>query len=201
VRRVLLPQAVLLWLFLACSDLTAPRPESSDPLRPGAAGAGATLLQVEDEITWSDTRPLTWDDFTGTPDPDSPRDAVTTSGVVGTFKCDTTGFSFDVKAVFSKSQSWVEAGKQTAALLAHEQGHFDISEVFARKARKELSELKDPCKDNGDRAQAILDRIAKEENAEQDKYDKATDHGTDPKKQQQWQDKIKKDLEKLSGFK
>lgn len=192
---VVLLKLLLVWLLVACSDFTAP-----SELGSRTTGATAALLQTENQIVWSETR-LKWDDYQGNPDPNSPRDAVTTSGVVGTFRCDTTGFSFDVKAVFDKSQSWVKAGKQTDALLAHEQGHFDLSEVVARKARKELSELKDPCKDNGDRAQKILDRIADEENKEQEQYDKQTDHGTDPKKQQQWQQKIQQQLQKLNGFK
>jgi hypothetical protein len=41
--------------------------------------------------------------------------------------------SLDVRGLMQPTQSWVKPGKQSPALLAHEQGHFDISHVIAEK--------------------------------------------------------------------
>jgi uncharacterized protein DUF4157 len=42
--------------------------------------------------------------------------------------------NLDVRALMYPNKSWVKPNKQSAALLQHEQGHFDISNVIAEKA-------------------------------------------------------------------
>ena len=44
-----------------------------------------------------------------------------------------------LKAIFSKDSSWVlKNAVKDSELLQHEKLHFDITEIFARKCRKEL---------------------------------------------------------------
>ncbi len=45
-------------------------------------------------------------------------------------------------AFFDRQRSWVKNEAKLDYVLRHEQGHFDIFEVYTRKIRKALSEKK-----------------------------------------------------------
>jgi hypothetical protein len=49
--------------------------------------------------------------------------------------------SLHVRALMMPAQSWVRATTKTASLLAHEQGHFDVTHVMAGKVEKCLLDL------------------------------------------------------------
>ena len=49
-------------------------------------------------------------------------------------------FEFDVTPMFIPEKSWCNKERATYELLMHEQLHFDITELFARKMRKKFRE-------------------------------------------------------------
>jgi hypothetical protein len=57
----------------------------------------------------------------------------TTTKFSATVSLDISPASLDVRAFMQPTKSWVKPGKQSPALLLHEQGHFDISHVIAEK--------------------------------------------------------------------
>src|SRR6218665_2010601 len=90
---------------------------------------------TNDTLYWIKDRKLTWDDFKGVPDTNSIGGAATYSGFVTKSRYTSdTSVSVVISAVFYKKESWKKTQYQTVLSLQHEQGHFDITEVFARKA-------------------------------------------------------------------
>jgi hypothetical protein len=147
------------------------------------------VLNKRKELAWSESRRLTWNDFAGLPDSRDPLHAITSTNIDMKAKCVAGTFKFEVKSVFLIDESWSK-NKTSAPLLLHEQLHFDLTEIYARKIRKELNELKDACGADNAHINAIVSRIFEEWKREQDLYDKECDHGLDKEEQQKWADSI-----------
>jgi hypothetical protein len=84
-------------------------------------------------------------------------------------------------------------------LLMHEQKHFDISEIFARQATRDLQALKL----SSNYRKEIADFVqAKFKAAEfyQRLYDEDTQHGEDFAAQEEWDEKIADQLEALEAY-
>ncbi|MEG9328172.1 protein of unknown function [Salinimicrobium catena] len=145
----------------------------------------------ENRMKWQET-PLTWNDFSGVPDLHNDFDASTNSGISYSWSLRSSETKaelfYKVRSYFYPDLSWVKPGKDSALLLAHEQLHFDISELHARKLRKIMDgyvpDLKSDVKE-------VLERIyEKNENARrqmQEKYDRETRHGQDEAAQEKWE--------------
>src|SRR6187431_1107599 len=94
--------------------------------------AGASAQLQNDTIYWSPCYKLKWDDFKGKPDTPSKYGAVSNPVVKYYLSANEDSFTIRVICFFIKSKSW-SIFKNSDTLLIHEQGHFDISELFARK--------------------------------------------------------------------
>lgn len=106
-----------------------------------------------------------------------------------------------VECFFRKSESWIKNNMNQTYVLAHEQGHFDIAEIYARKIRKKLQATKLHKKNGAEQIKKIWDKLYKSYLKEQDKYDKATSHSFKEKQQQEWVNKIAKEIKKLDDYK
>ena len=100
----------------------------------------------------------------------------------------------------SRVASLITVGRPPSAIAiccAHEQLHFDLTEVAARKIRKQLDELVRICAVPGSRESLETDVAAIERawTDEQARYDKDTDHGMNQVKQRQWDVRVRRDLE------
>lgn len=158
----------------------------------------------QNRITWN-SEPLTWENFIGEPDPSNPFHANTSSGLSYSWSMKTSGseteFIYDVGAFFFPEESWVKQGKLTNNLLIHEQLHFDITELHARKLRKAMEEF-DLKKTKNVKAalQAIYKRTETERAIMQNKFDAETRHSMDEAEQLKWQKFIQQELLKLKEF-
>ena len=144
---------------------------------------------AQDTIRWSPHYKLKWSDFTGLPDTTSGSFALTSSGIRYKYSVTDTLLTFSVVAFFDKKHSW-KIAYATDALLDHEQLHFDITEVYARKLKAELAKLR--C-DKVTVRKAIADlvqRIIDEKDAMQTQYDNETDLGRNVVLQKLWRDRI-----------
>src|SRR5687767_2000030 len=95
----------------------------------------------EDELLrWSSTRKLAWSDYKGRPDPASDAAASTTTYLGIDYHFSNNGFTYKIDSRFSKTRSW--GLHKTEYILSHEQGHFDIAEVYARKLHQKMGEYK-----------------------------------------------------------
>ena len=89
--------------------------------------------------------------------------------------------------------SWVDRGRQNSAILNHEQGHFDLNEVYRRRLQAALTPLTagGGTADAAKQAlQALIDTASEEILSQvtniQASYDQETRHGTDLQAQTAW---------------
>jgi len=152
-------------------------------------------VQAQDTLYWSAKRKLSWKDFKGSPDSLSGHNAMTTAGIGYGIRYGEKSFSYTVDCYFLCKSSWTMTDSVT--VLAHEQGHFDISELFARKMRKAFSAyVYNFATVSGDLRKIQLEMIRLREEMN-NLYDKETDYSRDKKQQQHWSNKIRAELDKL----
>ncbi len=151
-------------------------------------------------ILWNKQRKLTWDDFRGVADSLSSYKAMTYVQI-GLVSEEKKGYIIvDVPTYFFKNLSWKK--EKTSILLTHEQLHFDIAELIARKIRKEFLNYKPiNYKNTYIDLQEIyrvnyrvkLDSLNKS-------YDSETKHGVIKDKQKEWELKIARELKALEKY-
>jgi hypothetical protein len=153
-------------------------------------------------IEWTSDRKLGWRDFTTKVPARTTTDSHSWVGFNTSWSCEGGEFAFRVKTMFDPLRSWVRPGSQDAALLRHEQTHFDLTELAARQLRKQLTEMIDPC--GNFMALREVDRIIADQNdtweREQKRYDRETDHGTDENRQKFWDRRTREQLDELRSF-
>lgn len=152
----------------------------------------------EELIIWNASRPLTWSDYKGRPDPRSNAAASTSTYLGIEYNIDQKGFTYKIQCFFSKTKSWGAA--KTDLVLKHEQGHFDIAEIFARKLNKRMSEYRFNQSSYKTDLKTIYDNITSEKEAFQDLYDTETDHSRKKEAQEEWLKKIEKMLDEYKAF-
>jgi hypothetical protein len=150
-------------------------------------------------VEWKQGEKLTWDDFQGPADYANEMQAHTTSRINYNWQCDGGMFMAEVESVFDREKSW-KKDLETDALLAHEQLHFDLTEVWARQLRKAFSILEDPCSLSPEEIKEIADQVRGQWQAEQKLYDLRTDHGRDAEWQLSYGVIVKGQLEELQEF-
>lgn len=154
--------------------------------------------QGEQFIEWSSSKKLTWDDYLASPSSLSDAAAITSTALGIEYHLRNNILAYKITCRFSKTRSW---GKyKTNYILQHEQGHFDITEIFARKLAKEIKQYKfDPRKYQEDLGK-IYKKVMDEKEEYQNKYDAETDFSRNKEKQAEWLKKIDDELEYLDEF-
>ena len=103
---------------------------------------------------------------------------------------------FTVRLRVSADQTWVVRSAKTDALLAHEQGHFDICGIDARQVMQDLVALRAQDGDElGGMVQDRLQRSRIDAQAMSDRYDEETDHGRTADAQRRWETAIREAIE------
>lgn len=161
----------------------------------------ATSFQNNDNvIVWSKTRKLTWNDFQGKISNDktyevinvykeSEEDAARSRVAIALYyQCEGSKANHTVRAEFEKNNSWYYAKHKTEAALSHEQLHFDITELYARKLRAKLASMKNPCDKSSVGTVYQANENAFVEFVKQ--YDIETSHGVNKQKQSEWAAKV-----------
>ena len=177
------------------------------------ASASAALGQSTQLIPWDAERLLSWGDFQ-CPPPANASQLSEAAAIHMTVKWHTQyavrsersgGYSWigtveDVLISNSMNPrfSWVISSKATAAILRHEQVHFDLNEVYARRLAETLSgvQVSGTTAENtlsqlGEMIQQTADDILDRLSVIQDRYDAETSHGTNASAQAQWESDIR----------
>jgi len=152
---------------------------------------------------WNDSTTLTWDDFQAEVPYDPGYSAQSWTGVDFFGKCVDGKFSYEVTTIFRQDSSWVIGIRKTEELLRHEQGHFDIAEIYARKLRAALMAIEEPCLDVEATRHKIDQLVAvnqRELAAAQREYDQETENGGKKKPQKRWQASIAAQLQVLAHY-
>lgn len=158
-----------------------------------------SFTQDANLILWKEGNKLSWGDFKGKPDASSSKKANTSSEISIALQVKNKVAFVGITTCFNKNNSWVKEIK-TDYLLNHEQVHFDITELWARKFREKIKDKVFPLASFQNEISAIRSEIFKGNKDMQDIYDKETNHSVVAASQKKWEKKIAEDLQKLSSF-
>ena len=169
-------------------------------------------------ISWSADYLLNWSDFRAESNPAVFEDAhsiikyrctwIVNSDAVGSqirFFIE----NVDLTVEFYPLLSWVRRSQATPQLLKHEQGHFDLAELFRSKIKKQIQSVFDEKKfstrgqnseqqkqfareDSGLMIAKEVEKWEKYLSEKQEEYDKKTNYGQIIEKQQEYDDTFKK---------
>jgi len=180
----------------------------------GASGAEA--------IEWRSDRPLSWDDFEAAVprNAEAVRVASTASSLAWSYAyeiewsqrgCSYSIVKLDSVARFLPDRSWVRPGHRTDEILEHEQGHFDIAQIYNEQfkaATRNLVGSAMKCNGQSERKAARLveseiarlvggtyEEVWRQYQLRQESYDSETRHGIDREAQSRWTRTIAQSLQ------
>ncbi|MDR2963005.1 MAG: DUF922 domain-containing protein [Bacteroidales bacterium] len=153
----------------------------------------------QEKIVWGE-RLLAWTDFKAKAPASSPNSAMSMVGVESAFESDHAIALIDIVSVFYPAQSWAKMQDTSQNLLQHEQGHFDIVEIFARKFRKKLLETNLTSKNIQQKYEQFFASMNTEKDKFQELYDKETNFSRNKEKQAQWNARIAQELTDLEQY-
>jgi len=155
------------------------------------------LSQGQEKMQWFANVPLTWDDFKGQPQSGS-YVATTNSGISFSYaiqkKNNQYSVTYTIESFFYPYGSWYQKDKVTPQVLKHEQTHFDITELHARKFRKRMEAIsteRNPKRE----IQNLFNTIEKERKEMQEKFDLETNHSINKEEEKAWENYVQKQLE------
>lgn len=194
-KRVVLYAVVLLASFISAQQFTQIKPINE------ISGIKKVDTIKDSVVVWSKDFKLTWDYFKGKPFGYDGFHAVTFINIsYKNLKVYTDSVTIDLPCYFIVYESWNR--DTTESLLNHEQRHFDIGEIIARKMRKELSNY---VSVNDKETTLFLKSISNkyyinENNLLNDAYDKETSFSKNKDGQKRWDAKIDKMLKELDAY-
>jgi hypothetical protein len=150
-------------------------------------------------IDWSADRKLTWDDFKAKADKNSPNAALTGTNIKFDFSYSSDkGFTYHITCQFDKNSSWGRV--KTDYILSHEQGHFDMAEIYARKLNKALKEYTPDMSKANKEVNKIYEKVMRELSAAQVEYDRETNFSINKPEQNRWLIKISDELKNSASY-
>jgi hypothetical protein len=155
-------------------------------------------------LIWNENRKITWDDFKSQNKVHSyeQASAVMATGLIANPKNIDASKIKEVKiiATINKNQSWYKIKEDY--ILNHEQMHFNITEIYARKFRKELTKIEESDDIISPNIfLSLFNKIDEEHWEFQFQYEDETQRGTNFNQQKIWNEKIQKLLYELDDFK
>lgn len=152
----------------------------------------ASSTSSSSEMTWSKERKLTWDDFRGAiPHNAEEQTAAATYCGIGfetnSISSTNTNLKIRVYNTFYINNSWARPEEMNEDVLAHEQGHFDLCELYTRKLRERMSNLKVNANTMKPTLRKIYEELQAEYRARQEAYEDETSHGVNLPQQKRWQ--------------
>ncbi len=151
-----------------------------------------------DIIIWNEESRITWSDFDGVPPKDKGLKLA-----VSSVRIDIVGDIYEneipdvaIEAHFIKSKSWTITNDLKS--LAHEQIHFDIAELYARKIRQQFELLICKKTSDFDFYEKVYFELTKEHSKTQKEFD--GNAYSSKEKENQWKLKIAKELEELKEY-
>ena len=168
-----------LFIALACTSFSVP-------------------VTTNDFIQWNPSRRLNWNDFKGSPPRSASNAALTSSGILMKFSTNGEWLDYQISCNFDKNSSWGRV--KNDHILSHEQGHFDISEIYARKLNKTLKAYHPRGNSVTRDVNEIYKKVMDELLVMQNKYDEETDYSRNFRQQENWLSKIDGYLEGLKDY-
>jgi hypothetical protein len=193
--------------LLAGVGLAAECGPTAKPATPGVSLTSVieSEMLAQEAFAWAANRPLRWADFQATAPRSGDASALTAYSVFYGVRCTGSDFEFLAVAGFLPKSSWVKpvvlTGPPTAGdhALRHEQTHFDLTEVYTRRLRKQFVDLYEPCR-RPDSLDPLVQQLLRQEKAEQARYDEETRHGLASGQQDAWNRRVAEDLTSLAKY-
>ena len=183
--------------------------------------AHAEPVSQPHEIQWSANRQLSWDDFLGAAAPNAPTENVarTASSLSWSYQyeieldavsCFYRITDIHAQAIFNQGDSWVKPGHRTAAVLNHEQGHFDLTQIYKLildERAHHMIGVRDTCEGDtieeaseftnnraAGQVETLFEDVWQRYTSTQETYDEQTRHGILTETQNLWTEKIRRGL-------
>ena len=159
-----------------------------------------TSTTTTDTIYWTEDYKLTWNDFKGQPDYNIKSiSALSSSGLMHSKGCKEGKIIYEVLSYFEKKESWVKSEAYTTHHLKHEQIHFDITELYARKLRRALAEQDFKC-GHEDAFEYFVNKFIEDWHQVQHNYDATSRHSINREVQEEWSQRIEIELLLLDEY-
>ncbi len=161
---------------------------------------------ASDTLIWQPETKLHWDDFLAEAPSRNSFAAFTYTLINMEYSATITEGkvipSFKIYAAFNRRRSWVKNQKEarTPEILAHEQAHFDISEITARRLRKALLTETYSRKSLEQKINSIYQVTVQAGDEMQALYDQESDHGLNKAQQLKWSNRVKNELSELANY-
>lgn len=152
-------------------------------------------------IPWENPGQLAWADFKGRVDKKSKFKALTQSVITFHTEYEEGQLKLFVECFFNKKKSWVKKDAHNEFLLKHEQSHFNITEIYARRLRKRFRHVDLNSKNLQKEVVKLFNKVSKNSAKRQKQYDKETNHSINKEVQNQWNQIIENELKELEEFK
>jgi hypothetical protein len=177
----------LLALTLNFSGMPAPFKPQAKVVAP-LVTPKKTIPNEEEIIPWQPERKLNWEDFLCAPQKQGDAVASTSTSLGIAYQVKNGELTYSITCNFSKKKSW--GLLRTEYILAHEQAHFDITELHARKLYQALAGYQFNAETFKKDIASIYERIVKEKEDMQEAYDTETDHSRRKAVQYAWFERI-----------
>lgn len=160
----------------------------------------------DDILNWSQSHRLTFEDFKGKPTQSdttlhelTPKMLTHKLGAIIKsidvhLLTERNKTTFTIQAGMKQDLSWIKDYGDTIE-LKHEQGHFDICEIYARILRRDIKNAKSLSE-----AKELYEKTSEDEEAEQDNYDKDNTYQVGGITIE-WEEKISNRLKELEAYK
>lgn len=149
---------------------------------------------------------LTWDHFNNSEVPSGNQEAFSYVGITYTYEIANDRPVVYFNAYFDLATSWAIKQNANTQLLEHEQGLFDIAELYARKMRKKMNMYLQTQGANA-KLQPVLDETRKHYQEQVNamfatirKYNVETNNGKNSVANERWKVYIQGELKKLEVF-
>ena len=182
----------------------------------GAAGmAGADCDLWEEDESRTTYRAIGWEDFQGKRPGrfgNAPHQLTTRASIATSIRVEPYGVALTqgesgrwtarpanlcARAFMYKDRSGHREDEREDKALAHEQGHFDLTEVFTRELRVRLAGLEHTARDRGAASRGLKERVERDYRGAvkrwretQERYDRETRHGVKRTYQRKWFEEI-----------
>ena len=161
----------------------------------------SSLFSQNDTLHWSATRQLSWNDFKGDVPDTAVVDGYPDVEIVASSK-NAAKYSFSntyVVTILDRHRSWVKPKMDSEIYLKYFQVMFDIGELYSRKLRKSIKEIKlDPYPVTFDEKIKAA-KIGQADRIKQ--FKKESKNGTFEAAITRWYDNVKTELAELDTFK
>jgi Bacterial protein of unknown function (DUF922) len=144
--------------------------------------------QNDDLIQWKAAHRLNWSDYQAGPKAGTGAAASTATFLAIEYNFTNNVFGYKISCSFSRKKSWVL--HKTEYILAHEQGHFDIAEIYARLLNKRMKDYRFDKATYKTELGKIYRSVLDEKEAFQNSYDDETNHSINKDKQAAWLKRI-----------